>query len=321
MLCIGDILKGDGALSISPQNIRAEDIPVKSLLSGIKQRIKGSKPVNRLFEGIYRETIIQDGFIYSLADYKVNMEQYGYMRTEQPHISQVLAGRRFVTPNYRQALVFEPLNPLSEETVQLRDPLLDNLDIFSSKYKRSMTYTLDGSLNFRDKRVYKISFKQKENTVFNLFDGFVLVDVNSMDVLYLYRKTSVAARKYQSVNSYLESTDEPEKVKFTDNVYRNSYRMSDGKNITKFQYSCVKLDVDGIPIAYIREFHGYGDVEAKGRLYNDKNPTINSKQKTLMVKSVTYNPALWRNSTYLMPGFNMFNQAEYLHEITFYRKK
>lgn len=320
-LRVGDILNGNGVIAISPQKIQAENFPMKSLLMGIMQSVKNSKPINRLFEGAYRETIIQDGFIYSLADYRVNLEQYGYMRTEQPHISQVLSGRRFVTPNYRQALKFKPITPLSAETVQLRDPLLDELEIFSSKYKKSMTYSLDGSLYFRNRTVYKLSFRQKKSSVFNLFDGFVLIDAKSMNVLYLYRKTSATARKYQSANTYLENADAPEKVRFIDNEYRNSYRMADGKNITKFQYSCIKLDIDGIPIAYIREFHGYGDVKTKGRLYNDKNPTNSAKQKSLMVKSVIYNPALWRNSTYLMPDFNMFNQAEYLHEITFYRKK
>jgi len=320
-LSVGDVLKGNGTVVISEQKIKAEDILVKSLLSKITQRIKTSKPANRSFEGAYRETIIQDGFIYSLADYKVNMEQYGYARAEQPHISRVLTGRRFVTPNFRQAMVFKPLKPLAEEVVQLRDPLLDNMEIFNSGYKKNMIYSLKGSLKFRDRMVYKISFKQKENTVFNLFDGFALVDVKNLNILYLYRKTSAVARRYQAGNTYLESADEPDKVKFVDNEYRNSYRMSGGKSITKFQYSCIKLDVDGIPIAYIREFHGYGNVKNKGRLYTKKNPINDAKQKTLMVKNVVYNPALWRNSVWLMPDINMFNQAEYLHEITFYRKK
>jgi len=96
---VGELLKGDGTIVISDQKIKDEDSSVRSLISGVMQQIKNSKPVNRSFEGAYRETIIQDGFIYSLADYRVNLEQYGYMRTEQPHISQVLTGRRFVTPN------------------------------------------------------------------------------------------------------------------------------------------------------------------------------------------------------------------------------
>ena len=317
---IEGILNNNGIVKINNSEMSPESVSVKSLMSDILKQNSNDNLKRQSFDGIYRETIRQNGFIYSLSDYSVNMEQYGYFRSDQPHISHVEKGRQFRTTNYRQVIKFKPLSPLNYEIVQLREPILDDLYFISKRYKKSLDFELEGSTVFRGQKVYKITFHQKENTIFNLFDGFLLVQANNLEVLYIYRKTSAVARKFQTGDSYLEETDQYSDIKFIENEYRNSYREVNGSNVTKFQYFRVKLEADGMPISYTREFHGYGHIENgdKGR---KKIPLNDLKHTTTVVKYVKYMPALWRNSTYLLPDFLMFDNAKNLHKITFYKKR
>ncbi len=314
---VSDIINSNGIIKIYPTRINSVKTSVKSLMSDVLRKNKRSHQARNSFEGVYRETIKRDKFIYSLADYSVNMEQYSLFRSDQPHISHVQSGRHYRTTNYRQVIKFNPLSPLNNEVVQLREPLLDDLYFLSSKYKKSMEFKIEGLTQFRGEKVYKVNFRQLEDTNYNLFNGFLLIHASNHNVLYIYRKTSMVAHKFQSGSAYLESTNQYGEVVFIENEYRNSYRIVDDRSVTKFQYSYVKLETDGIPISYTREFHGYGDIEigAKGRKKIDLDDL---NHKKLMVKSVIYNPASWRNGTYLLPDFFMYNQIKNLHEISFY---
>ena len=316
---VANLHRNNGILKIHPAGISPENIQARSLMSDVMKKIKKGNPLRQSFDGIYRETITRDGFIYLLTDYALNLEQYSYSRLDKPHISHIEAGRQFRTPNFRQIIKFKPLSPLNNEVVQLRDPLLDNLPFLSPQYKKSLDVKVEGSTFFRGEKVYKVSFKQLSNTAYNLFDGFLLVDSKTHNVLYIYRKTSAAAAKFQSGSLYLESTNQYSEINFLDNEFRNSYKIVDGHSKPLFQYSCVKLEADGIPISFTREFLAYGDIK-NGNKGRKEMPLDKMKQKTIMVKHVVYKPSFWRNGIYLLPDFQMFDNKKYLHEITYFKK-
>ncbi|NPA36404.1 MAG: hypothetical protein GXO47_06100 [Chlorobi bacterium] len=318
---IEKITSGNGVVRLKRENIIQTSFTPKELIPLVLQKAKKDNPNNRSFEAVYRETIIQDGFVYAVSDMKVILEQYGYGRTELPHISQLIDGRRFRTPDFHQAVIFKPVEPVSEDIVQLRDFVLDGLSIMKSPYKKSMKFDVAGKMRYRDRTVYKLVFTQKENTIYSLYDGFMLVDTADYGIVYVYQTPSAAGASYRSASSYLKNDDRFENIMLISDNQIFTYKKVNGKYVSKLQYTCVQLDLNGTPVAYIREMHGYGKVNEKGRLYKKINPLKNSFSRSLMIKEVMYNPSLWRNPTYLPPDINMLNQSGYLHAVSFYKRQ
>ena len=316
---VNDIINSGGIVKVPSIKTEPENIHVKTLMNEVFKNNKRTKVKRMLFRGVYRETVKKDNFIYSLTDYSLDMEQYSALRSDLPHISHVIEGRRFRSANYYKAINFSPLNPLSDEIVQLRDPVMDDLYFIGSQYKKDISFRLEGSTVFRGREVYKISFTQKDNNVLNLFDGFLLVDKSDMKILYVYRKTSEVAGKFQTAAHYLENAGNFRDVKFIDNEYRDSYRKVNGEYVIKFEYFCVNLEADGTPISYSRAFEAFGNIteSPKGR---EKLPLKDMKRRTLLVKDVKYDPSHWRYDYYLLPDFTMFSQAKYLNEVTIYNR-
>ena len=316
-----NITGGNGVVRLKEQILSGSDATASELIPLITQKAKKDNAINRSFESVYRETIIQDGFIYSISDFRLLLEQYGYTRAETPHISELIKGRRFRTPDFHQTVVFKPVEPLSEDPDQLRDPVLDELELLKKPFLKNMTFTVEGKMLFRDRTVYRISFKQKENTIYSLYDGLMLVDTKDYGILYLSRTPAKAARSFLNFSSYLKNSEDFNDIKLIRSREIDTYKRINGKYVTKLQFYEVRLDLDGIPAAFIRELHSTGSINEKGRLFKKAKPLKNYHNRSLMVKDVIYDPSLWRDPSYLPPDMNMFNQAGYLHEISFYRKK
>ena len=314
------VIKNNGIVTVPDAKISKVDINANNLIKEILKANQRPYAKSLTIKATYREQTEKGKYIFSLTDYAAGVVLLRNSRNDMPHVTHIEKGRIFKATNYNQVIDFKPIHPIVDDVIQLTDPLLeDDLYFIREYYKKYLDIKLEGSMPFRGEDVYKISFRQKDNNAYNLYDGFMLVKKNDLKILYIYRTTSEVARKFQTGSYYLENTGnfDPDNVLFLKNEYINSYRKAGNIYVPKFQYFSVDLKKDNEHISYSRELESYGSI-TKDAENAEKKPVENLKKKTMLIKNVKYDPGLWRNSMFLLPDLKMFEQVKFLNEVTIY---
>ncbi|WP_289053715.1 MG2 domain-containing protein [Carboxylicivirga marina] len=294
------------------------DLSVEQVMKEV-YAIAAAKRKDKLqaFEAVYRQMLMKDNLLYGLADFGLQIEQNNVLRAQVPHISNIVQGRVYKTDDYGQAIRWEPLASISNEVVQLIDPLQTLMPFVDKAHRNSFKYRLKGLNTYRGKEVIVIDFEQLEGSYHSFYDGRMLIDSQTNKIMHCEWWAAAAAESFQTADRYIKPGHRYESVAFTNNHLQCSYTHLGDQPVLKHQVEQVELMADGQAIAYSRELC-FSQIKIQGEKLKRQALKDQFARRSL-INRVSYQPKYWREKSVLLPDFYMMDQVKYLHEIEFYK--
>lgn len=300
-----------------PIDLRLTDLKARDVMKDVYAVLSKKRQVKQqAFQFVYREMVKKDENLYALSDFSLNLEQNFLRSAKVPHVSQIEQGRIFKSDDYGQVIKWKPLATITDEVVQLKNPLSSPMPFIDKRYQQSFTYEITGLCTYRGTEVIIINFKQITGSYHNFFDGRLLIDSQNKHILHCEWQASEAAKDFQVSDNYIKTGHQSGLLTFKSNINQCSFRFNGEHTILKHQYEQVSLYMDKQEISYVRELSLCNPIINNKQLVKE-SLSDRLKQRSLINK-VSYKPWYWRIGSVLLPDFYMMDQVKYLHEVEFY---
>jgi len=223
-------------VALSEVEVLGWDNPQKLVEAAIEKIEKNYTPVPALLTGFYRETIQKGKRYIDISEAVLNVYKNSYESVYQNDRTQVLKGRRLVSPSLRDTLAVKLLGgpnlATSLDFVKNRDV------IFTKEELNFYSFKMEGTATINDRMQLKVSFLPKIKAEYPLFSGTLYIDRQTLAFTRI--ECSIEMTDRQKVTAMV-LRKKPFGLRFSPNEmnYTVSYRDVDGK----FQLNYIRFEL------------------------------------------------------------------------------
>ena len=301
---------------LEPLNETISEISVNEVLKEVFRNQNKIRNNNRFYlEGIYREQLFKEKELHQLTDYAFVQEWPSLLEKNRLIATHVVSGRRFRSPNFKENILFTPQNRFND-AVPVMEPFHADLSFLNPSLAKYYIYKMIGESQYQGRRVYHLTFDQKDDAPWALYAGQLFIDAQNFNVVWAKWRISEKGKPFLMPDEYLASGGDQATFKVINEYNEMNWSYNGEYWIPEFAISEVTFSQKDEENKIIREM-AWHSFKSEVKNFKPLLPEEMDRRFRLM-KNPVYHPQEWR-IPWLLPSYKAINeQIKYLNEVMFY---